>query len=254
MIGAFPAYKPSTNFVGSANNEANTALGADVAKTAFGVNGAGITVGVLSDSVSQFAGGIPDSVKTGDIPSASRVNVVQDGPAGSTDEGRAMIENIFDIAPGVNTAFATGEGGDLNFAANITALANTVHAQVITDDLTYFDEPMFQSGPIEQAVQSAVAGGVVYTSSAANAGNAGYMSPFRGVSANPFSSGAGLFQNFNTGAGTAQPTVTMTDGHRAERLLAPVGQPLLHRQRRDVERHPRRLELQRHPDPRRRRQ
>lgn len=212
MIGVTPSYRPFTSatYTGQANNEAATALGAPTAIQTYGVNGTGVTVGVLSDSVNKYAGGIADSVKTGDIPSASRVNVLQDGPDGGTDEGRAMIENVFDVAPGVNTAFASAFNGELSFASNIQALANQAHAQVITDDVTYLDEPMFQVGPIAQAVQNVVNSGVVYTSSAANAGDDGYQSPWRGVTANPFGSGSGLFQNFNTGAGAAQPTVTMT--------------------------------------------
>ncbi len=215
VIGIMPTYKPVLSYTGEADNEAQTALSADVAAQQFGVNGAGQTIGVISDSVNQYAGGLADSVKTGDIPAGtglggSAVNVLQDGPAGSTDEGRAMIENIYDIAPGVNTAFATAEGGDLNFAANIQALANQAHATVITDDVLYPDEPQFQDGPVAQAVQSVISQGVVYTSSAQNAGNAGYMAPFTGVTANPLNIGSGEFYNFNTGAGAAQPTITMT--------------------------------------------
>ncbi|HEY2157897.1 MAG TPA: Ig-like domain-containing protein, partial [Isosphaeraceae bacterium] len=214
IIGMLPSYKPAVSFIGVANNQAQTAIGAGVAAQAFGVNGAGVTVGVISDSVSQFANGLSDSVKTGDIPpgtgiGGSAVNVLQDGPAGSTDEGRAMLENLYDIAPGVSTAFATGDGGDLNFAANIQALATQAHASVITDDLTYFDEPQFQDGPIAQAVHSVVNSGVVYTSAAGNASNAGYQAPFVGVTANPLNIGTGLFYNFNKGAGAPQTTITI---------------------------------------------
>ena len=210
MVGAFATYKPSFNFIGVADNEAENAMQAQVARAAYGVTGAGVTVGVLSDSVNQFNGGIAASVATGDIPSASRVTVLQDGAAGESDEGRAMIENIFDIAPGVNTAFATADGGQLALASNIQALATQAHAQVITDDIAYPDEPWFQFGPIEQAVTSVVASGVTYTSAAGNSGDAGYMGPFRGVTDNPNGSGSGLFMNFNTGAGAAQTLVTMT--------------------------------------------
>ncbi len=211
MVGVSASYKPSVSFIGAADNEAETAVGAATARNQFKVDGTGITVGVLSDSVNEFAGGIADSVKTGDIPSASRVDVLQDGTdPGPTDEGRAMIENIFDIAPGVNTAFATADGGDLNFAANIQNLATNAHAQVITDDVVYFDEPEFQDGPIAQAVHNVVNSGVVYTSAAQNAGNAGYMAPWRGVTASPLGSPSGLFQNFNTGAGAAISTIQIT--------------------------------------------
>ena len=53
---------------------------ADVARTQFSVDGTGVTVGVLSDSVSQFAGGLADSYETGDLGASNPVNVIQDGP------------------------------------------------------------------------------------------------------------------------------------------------------------------------------
>ena len=105
-----------------------------------------MTVGVLSDSVNQFAAAWPTRSTTGDLP--ANVNVLQDGPAGSTDEGRAMLENIHDIAPGAGLAFATADGGEVGFANNIRALATAAHAKVIVDDVGYLDEPMFQDGII----------------------------------------------------------------------------------------------------------
>ena len=54
------------------------------------------------------------------------------------------------------------------FANNIRALANA-GAKVIVDDVTYFNEPMFQDGPIAAAVNDVTAQGVTYFSSAANA-------------------------------------------------------------------------------------
>ena len=86
-------------YQGVAYNEAETSLFADVARTQFNVNGTGVTIGAISDSVSQYAGGLADSYKTGDLNANQPVTVIQDGPAGSTNEGRAMLENIHDIAP-----------------------------------------------------------------------------------------------------------------------------------------------------------
>ena len=45
----------ATNFQGVANNEGTQALQANMASQTFGVTGAGVTVGVLSDSVNQAA-------------------------------------------------------------------------------------------------------------------------------------------------------------------------------------------------------
>jgi large repetitive protein len=210
-IGLDPSYKPTYNFIGVADNQGEAALKANTARTQFGVTGAGVTVGVISDSVNQFQltptspTGIAASVATGDIPSASRVTVLSDGPAGSSDEGRAMIENIFDIAPGVNTAFATSGISEAAMASAITNLASVAKASVIVDDVTFFTEPMFQTGIIGAAVDSVVSKGVSYFSSAGNngsTGKGGYESGFRGVNTSVTGVGTGTFFNFNPNGGT----------------------------------------------------
>jgi hypothetical protein len=197
-------FKPITSqlYQGVAYNEAETSLFADVARTQFGVDGTGVTIGVLSDSVSQFNGGLGASYATGDLNSKNPVNVIQDGPAGSTDEGRAMLENIHDIAPGANLQFATATPTDMNMATNIAALAKA-GSQLIVDDVKYADEPFFQNGFISQAVSTVVGQGVTYFSAAGNEGpDSGYLSTFRAGLGTVPGVGTGTFMNFNPGAGT----------------------------------------------------
>ena len=202
-MSGHPIYKPALSYQGTANNEAETTTFANVARQQFGVDGTGVTVGVLSDSVNQFNGGLTESTSTGNLPTSPGVNVLQDGPAGSTDEGRAMLENIYDIAPGAGLAFATADGGDLAFANNIKALANTAKANIIVDDIGYADEPFFQDGIIAQAVNTVTAQGVTYFSSAGNDSNHGYLSTFRTANGTVGSLGSGVFQNFD-GTGATQ--------------------------------------------------
>ena len=61
-----PIYYPELNAVyqGIAYNEAETSMFADVARTEFDVDGTGVTVGVLSDSVNQYNGGLSESYGT----------------------------------------------------------------------------------------------------------------------------------------------------------------------------------------------
>jgi hypothetical protein len=150
-----------------------------------GVDGTGITVGVMSDSYDTNAA--PNSaaadIASGDLPGTGNpfgntepVVVLQDSPA-RTDEGRAMLQIVHDVAPKARLGFATAQGGEVNFANNIRSLAGfpdaprTVagfKADVIVDDIIYLSEPFFQDGIIAQAVDEVAAKGVSYFSSAGN--------------------------------------------------------------------------------------
>ncbi|HEU5134947.1 MAG TPA: S8 family serine peptidase [Steroidobacteraceae bacterium] len=156
-----------------------------VDKLPAGVDGSGITVGAMSDSYDTNVA--PNSaaldIASGDLPGAGNpagntepVVVLQDSPA-RTDEGRAMLQIVHDLAPKAKLGFATAQGGQLNFANNIRALAGDptapnfradFKADVIVDDIIYLDEPFFQDGIVAQAVDEVVAKGVAYFSSAGN--------------------------------------------------------------------------------------
>lgn len=183
-------------------------------------DGTGMSVGVMSDSFdSQPAeeGGDTTAamdVATGDLPGTGNTNnsqpvvVLQDfnSPPFATNEGRAMCQIVHDMAPQARIGFATADSGELGFANNIRALAGLTgytypdatqqafKADVVCDDVSYLDEPMFQDGIVAQGVNDVVAAGVSYTSSAANNWAVdGYQSKFR-----PVPSGKGLTAATNT--------------------------------------------------------
>jgi hypothetical protein len=163
---------------GSVTSQGDQAMRADLARGAFGVTGAGVQVGVLSDSFDCLNGAAKD-VASNDL---SPVTVLQgqenSNCSGATDEGRAMLQIIHDVAPGASLSFASAFNGEAAFANNILALkANG--AKVIVDDIAYLDEPMFQDGIIAQAVDTVVSQGVAYFSAAGNDGRQSYESAFR---------------------------------------------------------------------------
>jgi hypothetical protein len=131
-----------------------------------GRDGTGVTVGVLSDSVDALAA----MIATGDLPADTIVVPGQDGVPGSS-EGTAMMEIVHDLAPGAKLVFATAFGSDVSFAANIVALRDVYHCDIIVDDVTYSEEGVFQDGLIAQAVNDVTASGALYFSSAGNSGN-----------------------------------------------------------------------------------
>jgi hypothetical protein len=154
-----PAVRAMNNTVdsqGDYTHQANTA------RTTFGVNGTGVKVGVLSDSVDYLASSQINGLVT--------VLPGQDGmPA--TGEGTAMLEIVNDLAPGAQLYFATRGTSEAQFASNIRNLRSTYGCDIIVDDILYDDESPFQDGIVAQAVNTVTASGAIYFSSASNSGN-----------------------------------------------------------------------------------
>ena len=133
---------------GAVNTPGDEILGAAAARSAFGVTGAGVKVGVISDGVDHLA----NSVMSNDLPAG--VEVLSPG---SGDEGTAMLEIVHDLAPGAALAFY-GPSTSVDMANGINALA-AAGARVVMDDLSFFFEPKFEDGLIAETVRSFATGG-----------------------------------------------------------------------------------------------
>ncbi|MDR3416832.1 MAG: S8 family serine peptidase [Nevskia sp.] len=218
---------------GAVTSQGDFAQGSDLARTDPAVpnlSGAGITVGVLSDSFNcfqqyrqrglasssyapnGFSADYPDDVASGDLPSGVRVlkegdclNYAPPDPPPFTDEGRAMLQIVHDVAPGAALAFHTAFASEADFANGIIALANA-GARVIVDDVGYADEPVFQDGILAQAVDRVQARGVAYFSSAGNDARNSYENPapkFPVTAASGPNAGERLLNFDSSGATTA---------------------------------------------------
>jgi hypothetical protein len=157
------------------------------------VNGFGIKVGVISDSFNNLGGAAADEA-SGALPPVGHVQVLSDLSSGGSDEGRAMMQIVHDIAPDADLAFYTAFNSEQDFANGILALA-AAGCKVICDDVSYFDEPFFQSGVVSQAIRTVEAEGVTYVTAAGNDGNNGYQA------------------NWNSGSGTFDG-VPLTDAQK----------------------------------------
>ncbi|HEX6665380.1 MAG TPA: S8 family serine peptidase [Solirubrobacterales bacterium] len=173
---------------GTTVSEGDEQLRAAEARGEFGVDGAGITVGILSDSFDLDESAETDAgedAKTGDLPGAENpcgqpnpTDVIEEYDPGPedpepTDEGRGMAQIVHDLAPGAELAFASAFNGELAFAENIERLAMPIseggaEAQVIADDVFYPDEPFFQDGPVAVAANKVNEEGDIYLSAAGN--------------------------------------------------------------------------------------
>lgn len=177
---------------GSVISEGVQQLNVEKAREETGADGAGVTVGALSDSFNQateahqggaIATDAEGDQQTDDLPGLgnacpgqeTEVNLLQ--PAGGGvevfDEGRGMLQIVHDVAPAASLAFASAFNGEVSFADNVRNLAKSsgeggAGAKVIVDDVSYFEEPFFQDGPIAAAIDEVTAAGVTYLSAAGN--------------------------------------------------------------------------------------
>lgn len=199
-------------------NQAVTALEADSARVKYGVNGAGVKIGLISNSFNSLNGEEWD-YKTG-VLDQSKINVLlnQDTaetiigplPAGAEDEGRAMAQNVYSIAPGAEILFHSwndGFFGDLQDAAydaestierdqiirnafqvneiqgqkfrEILIELAEADARVIVDDLGDA-EPFFEDGLMAKAIKEVKdTYGVAYFTASGNSLNQSYMNTFQ---------------------------------------------------------------------------
>jgi subtilase family protein len=148
---------------GAVTSQGDYAQNSDLVRSQNALTGAGITVGVISDSYDCYtvyaANGVPaggnagyanngfnttaaGDTATGDLPSSvTIIDVPTDNPGNGEancmnygapvqlpfgDEGRAMMQIIHDVAPGAALAFHTAENSEADFANGILALAAPV--------------------------------------------------------------------------------------------------------------------------------
>ena len=190
-----PVYPPIRR-VGAVTSRAVEALRVDrINGGPAGLTGAGVTVGILSDSLSRtddvvdddttFTGPDGDTTRktsstemsgsapqdSGDLPASVRI-LRDDAPDTAAfrlaDEGAAMAELIHDLAPDADIVFHTAVGGGIaGFAAAIDRLCAS-GVDVVIDDIGYLAELMYQRDVVSRAAEDCVGRGVAYFSAAGN--------------------------------------------------------------------------------------
>jgi hypothetical protein len=195
----------STPKIGSRNSQGDRTHRSFDARNAFGIDGTGLKIGVISDSFNNLGAAAAD-VTNGDLPGPGNPNgfttPVQfagsgDLASGGSDEGRAMMQIVHDVAPGAQLWFATAFNSIEDFANSIAALGGLSTfrgapvtgtivpggCDVIVDDIGYFVETPLHKGQtaavtspnniaiVTEAVNAVNAAGKLYFSSAGNEGN-----------------------------------------------------------------------------------
>ena len=223
-----PYYKPilfsngeviveDTSSVGLLRTAGDSTINTNLVRIGYSLYGDGVKIGVLSDSYSSISSGttatlplqpsppvppdfLPQTFNTNtaaaditnrDIPANIHILPVVPAISGS-DEGRAMLQIVHDVAPGAELYFRSGfhTAGDL--ANGIKQLADA-GCKIIVDDITYSTEPFLKDGIIAKSVDQVKAAGVTYFSSAGNFGNKSYEANF-----NPYTFNGKVVHNFAT--------------------------------------------------------
>ena len=154
VAGIRPPDRPVLN-TGSVTTQGDTILQAAAMRAAYGVTGAGVRVGVLSDgaeglAASQSTGDLPPTVDTttcdviASAPSSEPANATD---AGAGAEATAMAEIVHDIAPGAQImigyfGYNVSTSTSLDYMAAVTCLEQ--QNDVVVDDLA-----LFNSGPYD---------------------------------------------------------------------------------------------------------
>ncbi len=191
-----PYYKPVFK-AGIVTSAGDGQLRSDMVRLGYKLQGEGVKIGVMSNSYKTITTATTNpitntetqDVGNGDLPGTGNpngnvlpVHVVKDYPFKSTDEGRAMLQIIHDIAPKSELYFRTGFNTAGDFAKGITDLRDS-GCNIIVDDLTYITEPFLKDGTVAQAVDNVVASGTTYFSAAGNFANKSYENTYNAVAA-----------------------------------------------------------------------
>ncbi|MFM2326009.1 MAG: hypothetical protein RIR31_211, partial [Bacteroidota bacterium] len=216
-------YYAAFNNNGIVTSAGDISMRSNFVRNGYQLQGEGVKVGVISDSYNTILSATSNPITNtaaqdiinGDLPgpgnpdgNTTPVNVLKDYPFKSTDEGRAMLQIIHDVAPKAELYFRTGFISAGDFAKGITDLRDA-GCNVIVDDITFITEPFLKDGVVAAAVDAVKATGTTYFSAAGNFANKSYENTF-----NPIAAPGGLpGAAHNFGGGDVFQNVTLNPGN-----------------------------------------
>jgi hypothetical protein len=145
-----PSFGPQTR-IGSVDTQGDTILHASTFRKATGDTGQGVTVGVISDGDQH----ISQSQSTKDLPT----NIWNDPNDASNfkstgDEGTAMMEIVYDLAPGVGRLGFCGPQTTVDFLTCLDDFKGNISPNIIVDDLGFPGGAMFSEDTFTSGVQA----------------------------------------------------------------------------------------------------
>ena len=162
---------------GSETSEGDAVHQADDVRSQLGIDGSGVKVGIISDGVDNWT----TARNSGDLP--ADLHVLSNSVGG--DEGTAMLEIVYDLAPGAQLYFHDCGSTILDFCDAVDDLVSA-GCDIVCDDIGWIGEPFFEDGTIARHIQSVIdAHGIVYVSSAGNSAKEHHQGEFYEDSENP---------------------------------------------------------------------
>jgi hypothetical protein len=159
---------------GDYETEGDAELFAETARAQKGVDGTGVRVGVVSSGAQDRSA----SISSGDLP-IDIVVLSDDNDA----EGTAMMEIIYDLAPGCAFTFASAGETSLNMKSEIMRIISSDghYCKIVVDDIGWFDDPYFTDGALAQYIHYIIDNNnIIYISAAGNEAECLYSAHYNG--------------------------------------------------------------------------
>ncbi len=138
----------------------------------YNCNGAGRKVGIISNGVDH----IEEAQVANEL--SSYVDILYNPiHIENRDEGTAMLEIVYDIAPNSLLAFAASGNSESDMVNSINMLEQA-GCNVICDDIIFFHEPVFEDGVIAQRVNQSYNNNIIYISSSGNQAQMHYIDDY----------------------------------------------------------------------------
>ena len=116
-------------------------------RQAFDATGDGVKVCVISNGAQSYA----EAQAEGELPESLHILTIGNG-----DEGTAMMEIIYDMAPEAELYFAAYGGNSDNFKETVSMLAR-LGCMIICDDVYFFNQPFFEDGDVARHLKQVLA-------------------------------------------------------------------------------------------------
>ena len=199
IVYARPYYRAYNNTIYPTGiiSQGDTSVRTHLVRNGYNLSGEGVKIGVLSNSFNTITAATTNPVisstaaqdiANNDLPgpgnpnNTTPVTVIKESPFVRSDEGRAMLQIIHDIAPKAQLFFRTGVETANDFAAGIRQL-KAAGCDIITEDITYITEPFLKDGVVAAAVDEVTAAGTTFISSAGNFANKSFELPYTPMTA-----------------------------------------------------------------------